>query len=61
MIDSEDYYKQVEHYAEQIRKTHNADEIIRILDVVLSETRGLKFSDEVFCRSGASETSRAED
>lgn len=48
MIDSEDYYKQVEHYAEQIRKTHNADEIIRILDVVLSETRGLKFSDEVF-------------
>lgn len=48
MIDSEDYYKQVEHYAEQIRKTHSADEIIRILDIVLSETRGLKFSDEVF-------------
>ncbi|WP_293005105.1 GGDEF domain-containing protein [Nitrosomonas sp.] len=48
MIDSEDYYKQVERYADQIRKTRNADEIIRILDVVLSETRGLKFSDEVF-------------
>ncbi|PSJ18396.1 GGDEF domain-containing protein [Nitrosomonas supralitoralis] len=48
MVDSEDYYKQVENYAEQIRKTRNADEIIRILDVVLSETRGLKFSDEVF-------------
>lgn len=48
MVDSEDYYKQVEHYAEQIRKTRNADEIIRILDMVLSETRGLKFSDEVF-------------
>jgi len=48
MMSSEDYYKQVEHYAEQIRKTHNADEIIRILDVVLAETRGLKFDDEVF-------------
>lgn len=48
MIDSEDYYKQVEHYAEQIRKTSNADEIIRILDIVLSETRGLRFNDEVF-------------
>ncbi|WP_292921067.1 GGDEF domain-containing protein [Nitrosomonas sp.] len=48
MIDSEDYYKQVERYADQIRKTRNADEIIRILDIVLSETRGLKFSDEVF-------------
>jgi diguanylate cyclase len=48
MIDSEDYYKQVERYAEQIRNTSNADEIIRILDVVLSETRGLRFSDEVF-------------
>ena len=48
MMSSEDYYKQVEHYAEQIRKTHNADEIIRILDVVLTETRGLKFDDEVF-------------
>ncbi|WP_292993802.1 GGDEF domain-containing protein [Nitrosomonas sp.] len=48
MIDSEDYYKQVERYAEQIRNTSNADEIIRILDVVLSETKGLRFSDEVF-------------
>ncbi len=48
MIDSEDYYKQVECYAEQIRKTNSADEIIRILDIVLSETRGLRFSDEVF-------------
>jgi diguanylate cyclase len=43
-----DYYRQVEHYAEQIRRTHNADEIIRILDIVLSDTRGLKFNDEVF-------------
>lgn len=48
MTDSEKYYKQVEQYAEQIRGTKNADEIIKILDVVLSETRGIKFSDEAF-------------
>lgn len=48
MIDSEDYYKQVERYADQIRKTRNPDEIIRILDIVLSETRGLRANDEVF-------------
>ena len=48
MIDSEDYYRQVKRYAEQIRNTNNADDIIRILDIVLSETRGLRFSDEVF-------------
>lgn len=48
MIDSEDYYRQVKRYAEQIRNTSNADDIIRILDIVLSETRGLRFSDEVF-------------
>ncbi len=48
MIDSEDYYRQVKRYAEQIRNTSSADDIIRILDIVLSETRGLRFSDEVF-------------
>ncbi|HQU97296.1 MAG TPA: GGDEF domain-containing protein [Nitrosomonas sp.] len=48
MTDSEKYYKQVEQYAEQIRSTRNADEIIKILDAVLSETRGIKFSDEAF-------------
>lgn len=48
MVDSEDYYKQVEYYAEQIRRTSSADDIIGILDIVLSETRGLRFSDEVF-------------
>lgn len=48
MVDSDDYYKQVERYAEQIRKTNSADEMIRILDIVLSETRGLRFNDEVF-------------
>ena len=58
MIDSEDYYKQVKRYAEQIRNTSNADEIIRILDIVLSETRGLRFSDEVF--SAQEQVRRAE-
>ncbi len=48
MDDCDNYYKQVEHYAEQIRRTHSADEIIRILDIVLSETRSLKFNDEIF-------------
>ncbi|MBX3616149.1 GGDEF domain-containing protein [Nitrosomonas sp.] len=48
MIDSEDYYKQVERYADQIRRTRNPDEIIRILDIVLSETKELRTNDEVF-------------
>lgn len=48
MVDSEYYYKQVERYAEQIRKTSSADEIIGILDIVLSQTRELRFSDEIF-------------
>lgn len=48
MTNSDDYYKQVQRYAEQIRKTSSADEIIRILDIVLSETRGLRLNDEVF-------------
>ena len=48
MTDSEKYYKQVQQYAEQIRNTRNADEIVRILDIVLSETREVKFSDEAF-------------
>ncbi|MDH5479426.1 MAG: GGDEF domain-containing protein [Nitrosomonas sp.] len=47
LIDSEKYYKQVEHYADQIRGACDTDEIIGILDAVLSETRGLEFSDEV--------------
>ncbi len=48
MTDSEKYYKQVQQYAEQIRNTRNADEIVRILDIVLSETREVRFSDEAF-------------
>jgi len=47
-VDSEKYYKQVERYAQQIRGTNDVDEIINILDVVLSETKGLQFSDEVY-------------
>lgn len=48
MDDCDNYYKQVERYADQIRKTHSADEIIRILDIVLSETRSLNFGDEIY-------------
>ena len=47
MVNSDDYYKHVQRYAEQIRKTNDADEIIRILDIVLSETRGLRFNEDV--------------
>lgn len=47
LIDSHEYYKQVEQYAHQIREADSADEIIDILDIVLSETKGLQFSDEV--------------
>ncbi len=46
-IGSDDYYKQVVGYAQQIRNAKDADEIINILDIVLSETRDLQFSDEV--------------
>lgn len=46
-IGSDEYYKQVEHYAQQIRHTSDVNEIINILDLVLSETRGLQLNDEV--------------
>lgn len=45
-IASDEYYKHVEHYAQQIRHTNDVDEIINILDLVLSETRGLQLNDE---------------
>lgn len=48
MNNSDEYYQQVQRYAEQIRKTTSADEIIRILDIVLSDTRGLRLNEEVF-------------
>ena len=47
MVASDKYYKKVEHYAQQIRRTTDVDEIINILDVVLSETKGLQLTDEV--------------
>jgi diguanylate cyclase len=46
-IGSDEYYRHVEHYAQQIRHTNDVDEIINILDLVLSETRGLQLNDEV--------------
>lgn len=48
MDDCDNYYRQVKRYADQIRKTHSADEIIRILDIVLSETRSLNVGDEIY-------------
>ena len=47
MVASDKYYKQVEYYAQQIRRTSDVDEIINILDVVLSETKDLQLTDEV--------------
>ena len=47
MVASDKYYKQVEYYAQQIHRTSDVDEIINILDVVLSETKGLQLTDEV--------------
>lgn len=47
LIDTQEYYEQVEQYASQIRQADNTDEIIQILDIVLSETRGRQFKDEV--------------
>lgn len=48
MFDSDKYYQKVESYAQQIRQTSDVDEIINILDIVLSETKDLKFTDEVY-------------
>lgn len=42
-----EYYKQIESYAQQIRSTDNLSEIINILDGVLIETKHLYFSNEV--------------
>ena len=46
-IGSDEYYQHVERYAQQIRHTSDVNEIINILDLVLSETRGLQLNDEV--------------
>lgn len=42
-----DYYKRIEHYAQQIRSTDDLGEIINILDVALLETRSLHSNKEV--------------
>ena len=47
MVASDKYYKQVEYYAQQIRRTSDVDEIINILDVILYETKDLQLTDEV--------------
>ncbi len=46
-VDIHDYYKRIEHYAQQIRSTDDLGEIINILDVALLETRSLHSSKEV--------------
>ncbi len=47
LMGSDNYYRKVESYATKIRSMSDVGEIIKVLDVVLSETRGLQFSDEV--------------
>ncbi len=44
---SEAYYNHILGYARKIRSTHDADEIIRILDAALQETRGLHAINEL--------------
>ena len=42
-----EFYEQIENYAQQIRVTDNLNEIVNILDIALIETKNLYFSDEV--------------
>ena len=42
-----DYYKRIEHYAQQIRSIDDLGEIINILDEALLETRNLHSSNEI--------------
>lgn len=42
-----EFYGQIENYAQQIRGIDNLDEMVNILDVALIETKNLYFSDEV--------------
>ena len=46
-IGVDEYYQQIESYAQQIRSTDDLNEIINILDVALIETKNLYFSDEI--------------
>lgn len=43
----DEYYQRAEQYAQRIRRTQDVDEIIGILDTVLSETRNLRNNDEI--------------
>lgn len=52
------YSERIERYAQQIRQTHNVDEIINILDTALLETRALHSPDEV--REAREQVQRAE-
>ncbi len=52
------YYERIEHYAQQIRQTHNVAEIINILNVALLETRALHSRDDV--RTAREQVQRAE-
>ncbi len=45
---TDEYYKQVERYAQQIRETCDVSEIIGILDSVLGETRDLRYSNDMY-------------
>lgn len=42
-----EYYQQVEQIAQRIRKTHDVDEMIKILDTLLNETKGLHGNNEI--------------
>lgn len=51
------YYQQVEQFAQRIRKTSDVDEMIKILDTLLYETKGLHSDNEI---QSARELRRAE-
>lgn len=56
--DPNDYHRQIERYAQQIRQTSNVDEIIRLLDEALLETRALHSHNEV--QTAREQVNRAE-
>jgi diguanylate cyclase len=53
------YYRKIEHYAGQIRKTDDVGEIIEILDHALLETRALQVNEQV--RAAWEKVKRAEE
>jgi diguanylate cyclase len=56
--DPNDYHRQIERYAQQIRQTSNVDEIINLLDEALLETRALHSHNEV--QTAREQVNRAE-